>query len=179
MQTYLQIERDKMKSIIIVLTFLFVVSPSFSQKKSESKITKEQATKTILEQFKDASIQESELEKENGKLIWSFDLKIGDAIKEVWVDANTGKIIKTEEESAAKEKKEQVSEKAEKAALKKVSGEIIKKEVKKDNGKTIYSFEIKKKDGKIVEVDVNAKTNKVLKVEAEDATKDEEKEDKD
>jgi len=168
-----------MKYFITVLVCMIVVSSSFAQKKNGSKITKEQATKAVLEQFKDASIQESELEKENGKLIWSFDLKIGDAIKEVWVDANTGEVIKAEEESEVKEKQELVSDKAEKAALKKVPGEIIKKELKKEKGKMIYSFEIKTKNEKIVEVDVNAKTNKVLKVEAEDAKKDEEKEDKD
>jgi uncharacterized membrane protein YkoI len=164
-----------MKSLIAVLVCMLFVSTSFTQKKMESKITKEQATKIALEQFKDAIVQSSELEKEEGKLIWSFDLKVGETTKEVWVNANTGKVIKAEEESAVKEKEEQVSDKAEKAALKKVPGEIIKKEVKKEKGKTIYSFEIKTKDGKIVEVDVNAKTNKVLKVEAEEAEKDKDK----
>jgi uncharacterized membrane protein YkoI len=168
-----------MKYFIIVLLCTFVVSTGFAQKKSNAKITKEQATKTVLEQFKDATIQESELEKEGGKLIWSFDLKVGNAIKEVWVDAKTGKIIKTEEETAVKEKEEQVSEKAEKVALRKVPGEIIKKEVKKEKGETIYSFEIKTKAGKIIEVDVNAKTNKVLNIETEDVEEKKGKEDND
>jgi uncharacterized membrane protein YkoI len=168
-----------MKSLIAVLAFLLIVTSSFAQTKKDAKITKEQATKVTLEQFKDATIQSSELEKEEGKLIWSFDLKVGEKTKEVWVDANTGKVIKTEEESSVKEKEEQVSDKAEKVALKKVPGEVIKKEVKKEKGKMIYSFEIKKKDGKIFEVEVDAKTNKVLKVEAEEAEKDKEKEDKD
>jgi hypothetical protein len=83
-----------MKTFIIVIALALVVSASFSQKKTGAKITKEQATKIVLEQFKDAAIQSSELEKEEGILIWSFDLKIGEAIKEVWVDAKKGKIIK-------------------------------------------------------------------------------------
>ncbi len=164
-----------MKPLFVILAINLVISVCYSQDKSGSKINKEQATKVVLAQYKDAVIQDSELEKENGKLIWSFDLKIGSAIKEVWVDANTGKIIKTEAESEAEEKEEQISEKAEKAALKKVPGEIIKKEAKKENGKTIYSFEIKKKNGNLVEVDVNAKTNKVMKVEEEKDEKYQEK----
>ncbi len=167
-----------MKSLIALLVCMIVVSTSFAQKKNDAKITKEQATKVALEQFKDAVIQSSELEKEEGKLIWSFDLKVGETTKEVWVDAKTGKVIKAEEESAVKEKEEQVSDKAEKAALKKVPGEIVQKELKKEKGKTIYSFEIKTKDGKIVEVDVNAKTNKVMKIETEDSEKGEDKEEK-
>ena len=163
-----------MKLIVTILAMILAASIGLGQKKHSTKISKMQATRTVQEQFKGATIKSSELEKEEAKLVWSFDLKVDGAMKEVWVDANTGKVIKTEEESAAKEKEEQVSEKAEKAALKKVPGEIVKSEVKKEKGETIYSFEIKTKEGKTVEADVDAKTNKVVKIETED---DEKKED--
>jgi uncharacterized membrane protein YkoI len=168
-----------MKPFVAILVCLLAVSACFAQKKLNAKITKEQATKVVLEQFKDATVKSAELEKEENKVIWSFDLKIGEGIKEVWVDANTGKIIKTEEESAVKEKEEQIPEKAEKAALKKVPGKIVEKTVLSENGKTIYAFEIKAKSGKTVEVKVDAKTNKVLKVEEEKEEKEDEEEEKD
>jgi uncharacterized membrane protein YkoI len=164
-----------MKLLCSIFAVLLAASSGSAQEKLHAKVTKEQATKTVLEQFKNATVESSELEREEGKLIWSFDLKIQGTTKEVWVDAETGAVIKTEEESAEKEKAEQISEKAEKAALKKVPGTVEKRDVKQVNGKKIYSFEIKKADGKTVEVDVNAKTNTVIRVEQEEA-KEKEKE---
>jgi uncharacterized membrane protein YkoI len=168
-----------MKTTIAILALMLIVSASFGQKKHKAKISKEEATKIVLETVKGGTIAGSELEKEEGKLVWSFDVKSDSVIKEVWVDAATGAVIKTETESARNEKEEQISEKTEKAALNRVPGEVLKKEMKTEKGKTIYSFEIKTKKGKTVEVDVNAKTNKVIKIETEEEKKDgkEEKED--
>jgi uncharacterized membrane protein YkoI len=167
-----------MKHITLVLAIIFLLQFSLAQEKPVAKITKEQATKTALERVKNGMIKSSELEKEAGKLIWSFDIELNKKIQEVWVDANTGEVVKTEAETTVNEKEEKAIEKAEKAALKKVPGEIVKKETKKEKGKTVYSFEIKNKDGKIFEVDVNAK-GKVLSVESADEEKDDkEKKDK-
>ena len=171
-----------MKFICISIALLLlplVVSTGLSQKKLHPKITKEQAVKVVREKFPEATIEGSELEEEEGKTIWSFDLKVSGETKEVWVDAKTGKIIKTEVESAAREKDEKVADKAEKAALKKVPGEITKTAVKDEKGNKVYSFEIKTKKGKTVEVDVNAKTNKVVKVESEESEKGEKDEKED
>ena len=165
-----------MKFVVTLLAMILATSIGSGQKKHSARISKVQATKTVQEQFKGVAIKSSELENEEGKLVWSFDLEVDGAVKEVWVDANTGKVIKTEEESATKEKEEQVSEKAEKTALKKVPGDVVKSEVKKEKGKILYSFEIKTKGGKTVEADVDAETNKVVKIETEE---DEKKEDGD
>ena len=162
-----------MRFTIAILVLLLAVAVGFGQKKQQAKITKEQATKTALGQVKGGTIQSSELEKEEGKLVWSFDIKAGKEIREIWIDANTGAYLKTETESAASEKEERVSEKAEKSALKRVPGEVVNKEAKKEKGKLVYSFEIKTKDGKTVEVDVDSKSNKVLKVETEEEEKNE------
>ncbi len=106
-----------MKSIFFILAFVLCISFTFAQKKSEAKISKEQATKTVLASIKDGKIESSELEKEDGKLIWSFDVKVAKKIQEVWVDANSGVIIKTETESPKDEINEKAMDKAEKIAL--------------------------------------------------------------
>jgi uncharacterized membrane protein YkoI len=82
---------------------------------AEAKITKEQAEKTALEKVPGGTIKEGELEKEHGKLIWSFDISTPDStdIKEVQVDAITGEVVSVKTESAAAEAKEKKKEKEE------------------------------------------------------------------
>jgi uncharacterized membrane protein YkoI len=59
------------------------------------------------------TVKEGELEKEHGKLIWSFDVATPDSkdITEVNVDAITGDVISLDKESAASEAKEAAEEK--------------------------------------------------------------------
>lgn len=89
-------------AVLVALCSMFVVA----QSKHEARITKEQAKKIALESLKGGTVKDGELEKEEGKLVWSFDIKVGKEIKEVWVDATTGVIVKTEMESMSKEKSE-------------------------------------------------------------------------
>jgi len=159
-----------MKLAITILAMTLAVSSGLASKKPHARVTRERATKIVLEQLKDAVIEGSELEKEEGKLIWSFDLKVGGATKEVWVDAKTGKVIKIEEESPAKEGEERATDQAEKAALKKIAGDVVKSTVKTKNGKSICSVEIRTKSGETVEVDVDQETNTVVQVETEEQT---------
>ena len=56
----------------------------------------------------------SELEVEDGKRIWSFDVRTGDHLTEVWIDATTGKVVKEQIETPADEKAEAVKDKVEK-----------------------------------------------------------------
>lgn len=58
------------------------------------------------------TIKEGELEKENGKLQWSFDLATPDSkgITEVNVDAISGDVISVTKESAENESKEAAEE---------------------------------------------------------------------
>jgi uncharacterized membrane protein YkoI len=83
---------------------------------AKAKITKEQATKTALAKVPNGTIKEAELEKEKGKLIWSFDIATPGTkdITEVNVDAMTGEIVNVENEKASDEAKEEKSEKKEK-----------------------------------------------------------------
>jgi uncharacterized membrane protein YkoI len=79
--------------------------------KAEARISEEAAQKTALAQEPKGTIKESELEKEHGKLVWSFDIALPGTkdITEIQVDAKTGKIVATEIETAA----DQAREKAE------------------------------------------------------------------
>lgn len=84
----------------------------------EAKITKKAATATALGQVPGATVKSSEIERENGKLIYSFDLKVKgkSGIEEINVDALTGAVIAHEHENAKAEKKEAVQEAKEKKA---------------------------------------------------------------
>jgi hypothetical protein len=83
----------------------------------EAKITMEQAQKTAL--AKEAGkIQSKEIEREKGKLIYSFDVKMADGVHEVNVDAMTGEVLEDTVESAAAEAKEKAADKKQKTSEK-------------------------------------------------------------
>lgn len=75
---------------------------------AEAKISQDDAQKTALAQVPNGTIKEGELEKEHGKLQWSFDVATPGTtgITEVNVDAITGTVINTEKESEESEAKE-------------------------------------------------------------------------
>ncbi len=68
--------------------------------RAESKISEADAMSTALTRAPNGTIKESELEKEHGKLIWSFDIATPDSkeITEVNVDAIDGSIVSVEKE---------------------------------------------------------------------------------
>jgi uncharacterized membrane protein YkoI len=76
---------------------------------AEAKVSKDDAQKTALAKVPDGTIKESELEKEHGTLIWSFDVATPDKkdITEVNVDAITGNVVFTETKAPEDQKKEQ------------------------------------------------------------------------
>jgi uncharacterized membrane protein YkoI len=80
---------------------------------SEAKVSRADAEKTALEKVPGGTIKEGELEKEKGKLIWSFDISTpGTAdIKEVAVDAFSGEVVSVDTETARDEAKEKKKEK--------------------------------------------------------------------
>jgi hypothetical protein len=63
------------------------------------------ARKTALA-AENGKIKSEELEKEKGKLIYSFDIQMPDGVHEVNVDAMTGKIVEDSIENAQDEAKE-------------------------------------------------------------------------
>jgi len=83
---------------------------------AEAKVSQADAQSTALAQAPNGTVKESELEKEHGKLIWSFDIATPGAteITEVNVDAMTGKVVSVEKEKAEEEAKEAKGEKKDK-----------------------------------------------------------------
>ncbi len=76
----------------------------------QATITPDEARKTALAQVRNGSIAEEEIEMEDGKLAYSFDIKVPGqtGIEEVLVDAKTGAVIAHEHESP----KQQAAERA-------------------------------------------------------------------
>ena len=76
--------------------------------KAQAEVTEAKAQKTALAKVPGGSIKSSELEKERGKLIWSFDIAMPKSrnVTEVQVDAKTGKIVSTQIETPADQAKE-------------------------------------------------------------------------
>ena len=75
---------------------------------AQAKLTRGEAEKIALSKVPGGTIKEGELEKEKGKLIWSFDISVPGSkdIKEVQVDAISGEIVAMETETPAAQKKE-------------------------------------------------------------------------
>ena len=75
---------------------------------AEARISRTDAEKTALAKAPGGTIKEGALEKEKGKLIWSFDIATPGTsdITEVQVDAVTGEVVSVEKETAAQEKEE-------------------------------------------------------------------------
>ena len=75
---------------------------------AKAKITEAAAAATALAKVPGGKIESVELEEEDGKLIYSYDIKVAGkkGIEEIQIDAITGAVAKTEHEDPAAEKKE-------------------------------------------------------------------------
>jgi uncharacterized membrane protein YkoI len=82
-----------------------------AQLQKEAKISMAKARAIALEKAPGGTIASAELEREHGKLIYSFDIKRGmHGVTEVNVDAKNGKVVSVTHESAAKEAAEKKQE---------------------------------------------------------------------
>lgn len=65
---------------------------------AEAKLSETDARAIVMTKVPDAKIKEGELEKEHGKLIWSFDLAKPNAedVSEINIDAITGEVVAME-----------------------------------------------------------------------------------
>jgi len=82
----------------------------------EAKITEAAARATALQQVPNGTVKSSELEREGGKLIYSYDLTVPGktGIDEVNVNAVDGSVVAKQHETPKSEKKEAVKEAKEK-----------------------------------------------------------------
>lgn len=80
--------------------------------RKEAKIAERDARKTALAAVPGGKVQTHELERENGRLIYSYDIKVAgkSGVEEVNVDAMTGEIVAHEHEHAKAEAKEKKAE---------------------------------------------------------------------
>ena len=75
---------------------------------AEARVSRVDAERIALEKVPGGTVKEAEIEREKGKLVWSFDLTTPDIkdITEVLVDALTGEVISIAKESPAEQAKE-------------------------------------------------------------------------
>ena len=75
---------------------------------AQAKVTKAEAQKIALEKVPGGTIKEGGIEKEEGKVIWSFDITTTGTqdITEVQVDAMTGQVLDVAKETVAEQEKE-------------------------------------------------------------------------
>jgi hypothetical protein len=81
---------------------------------AEAKIDRATAEKTALARVPSGRIKEGELEREHGRLIWSFDIAqpTSPNIAEVQVDAISGKVVSVATETPADQAKEAAADRA-------------------------------------------------------------------
>lgn len=89
---------------------------SQSALQKEAKIAESDARKTALAVVPGGKVQSHELEREKGRLIYSYDIKVAGkaGVEEVNVDAITGEVVAHEHENAKAEAKERQAESKEK-----------------------------------------------------------------
>ena len=73
-----------------------------------AKLSRAEAERVALTRAPGGTVKESELEKEHGKLVWSFDIATPGTsdITEVQVDAITGEVVSVENETVAQQQAE-------------------------------------------------------------------------
>jgi uncharacterized membrane protein YkoI len=101
--------KGTLQSGALFAAFMLVFGGTVLSAQSHAKLTKQQA-KAIATQKEPGSIQSGELEHENGRWIYSFDIKTGSQIHEVNVDAHTGAVVEDSVENPAAEAREKAQE---------------------------------------------------------------------
>jgi uncharacterized membrane protein YkoI len=101
--------------VALAVAGAYAAEPTQAQLRKEAKISMRKAKSIALKTVPGGKISSAELEKEGGKLIYSFDIKTtAGGITEVNVDAINGKVVAMQNESPAKEAAEKQKEASEK-----------------------------------------------------------------
>ncbi len=112
----IRIMKTKMNIVcnaVAILLVIGVVSCATDAQKegklqAQAKVSRDEAEKIALSKVPSGKIKEGEIEKEKGKIIWSFDIATPGTpdITEVQVDALTGEVVAVEKESRAQQANE-------------------------------------------------------------------------
>ena len=106
-------------ALALVLETAVAHAPTQAQLQKEAKISMEKARHVALAKVPHGKIESEELEREHGKLIYSFDIKTSQpGVTEVNVDAMNGKVIDVHHETPASEAAEKKQEAKEKGTQK-------------------------------------------------------------
>ena len=147
--------------------------------KTKAKISMEVARATALNRV-NGTVVEEDLEKENGRLQYAFDIRDNDGkIWDVEIDAMSGAVLKADDEEDDDDDDEIISPEEKKSvsvtmtaaratALHRVPGTVIDEELEKENGKLQYAFDIRDRNGKVWDVEIDAITGEVLKAKPDD-----------
>ena len=87
--------------------------PTQAELQAQAKVTEAQARVLALTKAPGGKVESSELEEENGRLIWSFDISTPGTknITEVQVDAKEGKVVAVDIETPKDQAKEAAADK--------------------------------------------------------------------
>ena len=101
-----------MKAItaLLVAALLWSATPLLY---AQQRISRAEAEKTARALVPGGKTLSAKLEKEKGRLVWSFDISMPGSqdITEVWVDARTGKVVASAIETPSEQAKEAAAEK--------------------------------------------------------------------
>lgn len=102
-------------SVLLVNSALAGNPPTQAELLAQAKVTEAKAREIALAKAPKGTIQSSELEEEDGRLIWSVDISTPNTkdITEVAVDAKTGAVVSVEIESPKDQAKEAAKDKRE------------------------------------------------------------------
>ena len=91
--------------VALSMPIAYAAQDSQAVLKSEAKVSEAQAQATALTKIPNGTVRSSELEREHGQLIWSFDIAQPSVkgVMEVQVDAKSGQIILVKHETAKQE----------------------------------------------------------------------------
>ncbi|MDB5947753.1 MAG: peptidase [Ramlibacter sp.] len=108
------------KTVVMVATLAAMIpmGPAFAAGDSQAalqaqaKVTEAEATATALAKVPHGTVKSAELEREHGKLVWSFDVASPSTrgVTEIQVDAITGKIVSVKKETPSQEAREKRAE---------------------------------------------------------------------
>ena len=100
----------KLPTALALLVAVLVIGCATTQ---TAKLSRAEAERVALTRAAGGTVKESELEKEHGKLVWSFDIATPGTtdITEVQVDAVTGEVVSVENETVAQQQAEKKQDK--------------------------------------------------------------------
>ena len=102
----------------LVIAWLLLGAAPFKEAEpgllAQAKVKPEEARQTALEQIKNGTVKSEEIERENGKLVYSFDIKVKGkpGIDEVAIDAMTGAVVEHTHETPKDEANEAAKDRA-------------------------------------------------------------------